>query len=374
MKTNLSTLIIGAAFVALTGCGDKGSDNKNAAIPGLPEGRIAVTSANGQTDLNNYCDVAPDQKSMTCATSVPGANGTAVACPGITVAYTDQISMCNNLAAALRQNVINNNGLINGQCSSNSGRVAMQFTYQRLCANVANTNNTNNNGLPGQLIPPMVGGGTIIQNTSRVIRCDFKAVHTVGNYVKRIFPFSSSEGLAIQKRKAIIDGGERFGKAEFSYDNRNDKITIKATGINKDTDVIQTASADQEVRLEVRNDDGSVNVVLSCKDVAGVAVTRSEFSSYNCKGKSRLGLKTETVNKTVSLEDLNYDQVELAKGLTIGMRQGMTGLNNALISLEATGVSVADSTVLSSASIYSAAQILIDDGASKVDVVCQPQR
>lgn len=366
MNTKLSTLIIGTALVVLTGCGDKGSDSKSAAIPGLPAGRIAVTT-NGTADLYNYCDVAPDQKSMTCVTSIP--SGTSViTCPALTISYVDQISMCNAMNTTLQQRLVNN-GAMNGQCGANSGRLAMDNAFRTLCTNVANTNVNNNT----PYIPPMVDGGTIPQNTSRAIGCEFRAVHKVGRYVQIIKPFSDVRMLTNSKRKASIDSGSRFGKADFSFDPASDKITISASGVNKDTDIVQVGSATQEVSLDVHNEDGSVNVKMFCKDVSGAAPIAKDVLSYSCKGKSRLTNTTEYIDTVVAVEDLNFDEVELAKNLTIRMNQGATGLNNALISLVAKGVSRADSSVISSSSIYSAAKILINDGASKVDVTCLPR-
>lgn len=367
MKTSLLTLVVGLMIVGLTACNDKGGGDKDVSIPGLPQGRVNVTGYNGAVDPNNYCDIAQDQRSVTCATVTTNSQGQSQTCVAPTIIFSDITTMCQNLSSQLNNSGTNLNGMNNRglQC----GRTAMQFLYSQKCLGIPTQQN-----LPASLpIPNQNGNGSNLQNRSRIIRCDYEAVRNhdgiifTGSGARKTVFLNDSESASFKANS------DRFGVVTVSYERSADVIRIDASRINKDTNVVQTGYGGQEVRMEVVNDDNSVRVTVSCRD-ADARILNSSLMSYVCNGTSKINGRTEKVNTSISADDLLEGDVQLADGLILSVAEGSAGLNNALVTLKASGISRAASTVASSAYVNGAAQLKISDGNNRVDVSCRAKR
>jgi hypothetical protein len=136
---------------------------------------------------------------------------------------------------------------------------------------------------------------------------------------------------------------------------------------------VQTGYAGQEVRLEVKNNDQSLDLTVSCTDVSKQRTVNQRMKAYKCDGRSRLGSHTEKVNKIIQLDQMMNDETELADGLTLRISNGTAGLNNALVTVTANSPN-ADVSILSSAYINAPLHIQDGDGRNSVDVTCKPIR
>lgn len=354
MKIKLLTIVVGAAMFGLTGCNDKGSDHQVVAIPGLPQGRV-----NSFNDPNNYCDVSQEQKTVTCGTTSVNRWGNAQTCLAPTIQFNDLQSLCLNLS-----NALNSTLNLNSQC----GRTGMAYLYSQTCNGVGQNVNppTTIPGIPSQ-------PGIPTQPAKRIVRCDFEAVRSRGQLLQVLSRSASSAVLFEGSSSHTFSGtSDRFGKVTVSYDKASDLVTIKASGVNRDTNVTQSGYAGQDVRLNINNEDDSVRVGVACRDAAPRTVT-NPFVSYACKGTSNLNGRNEKVDTTISADELLDDEVTLATGLTLNA-QGLSGLNSSLVTLKASGVSLANSAVLSSAYSNAVLQMKVNDGVHLVDVSCRPKR
>lgn len=363
MKITFKTLLVGVVLIGLTACNDKGSDNKDVAIPGLPAGRV---NANG-VDQNRYCDIAQDQRSVTCATVTPLGNGQNQSCVTPAIAYSDINSMCLGL-----QNIISKN--TGGMGANDCGRIAMNYLYNQRCnginsQNIPNTNLPQNNG--GNWIP-----GQNQNSDLRAIRCSYEASRAkgIGFVGDKSQDYYLVDGSTKNLRSTgFLDLAKFIGTIDVSYDKRTDLVTISSHQVDRSINITQTGFAGQEVRLEVQSDDQSLKYVVSCVDAGQQRVISRNLTNYSCVGTSNLSGRTEKINRDIDVNALLDGDIQLGDSLVMSVNEGSSGLDNAVITLTASGIAK-DHTVISSAYLNSVAQIKIKDNLNVVDVSCRPKR
>ncbi|MFZ3230406.1 MAG: hypothetical protein WA160_09385 [Pseudobdellovibrio sp.] len=379
MKTKLILTLAGLALLGLTACnkGDSGGE-KDAVIPATPN-RIYAVGYNCQTDVNSYCDISPDQLSVTCTNQIQANQASAP----LVITTANGNSMCANLQ--LQSNAY-------GQSFNQSAcsRTAMQAVLSSPTCTAALPLNIPNQNIPNQNIPQFP---EIIQPTdpnTRVIQCEFDAARQIqGKWINRNFStghiYTSvvvsgniKQVIDLRRKFIGIDIGD-FGNTSMTFNPANLKngletITLSNSGLNRSITTSQLGFARQEVRLEAENEDGSMKLMISCTDktAAKKSTVETSFTSYKCKGTSNLGSSNEVIDLTLPFnKSLLSNEIQLADGLVMNITGDSSGQNNARVVLTASGIS-SEVTIRSSAYLKSAAQIKINDGFNAVDVTCLP--